>query len=554
MIPSPWNLWLACADPEPTHASVPPRAPSVPIALHGGGVATEGAAFSAVDAENAGWLVGRPDGTLVHALLPEGAHPFRTVLDGDVAWATLRDGGLARWDLDTPSPEVVDTCSGPRGIDRFEGGVIVACVDGMVVLHGPSGAILEQHEVGSDLRDVVVEGDTVWFSRFLDAQIVATRASNLRILTETSPQDAAVDPKEGFEPSVAWRMVAHPLGGVAMLHQMDTIASVLQEDWSAERTPSGPGIAACNAMLHQRITHARLDPATGALVVRTSGPLGDAVVAQDLAFDGAGRVIVSVTGVRDGASPADLLSFDQELEASEACVEPLERWPGAEAVGIAMLGDGRPVVVDHPFRVRVDGSVVHDSGRARGSGQDAFHRPPAHGSMACASCHPEGGDNGHLWPIAYYRPTRAMRVAGRLEDRNPYHWDGSLESMTALLDQLSVHLGGTVGSGVARFAEGLQPVRLRPEGSEPEGEALFQSSGCTLCHSGPAYTTNEILFDGSFETKVPSLLGVGYGRAWMSSACADTLKDRFDDPCADEDHLVTSAADRKLLARFLETL
>jgi hypothetical protein len=60
------------------------------------------------------------------------------------------------------------------------------------------------------------------------------------------------------------------------------------------------------------------------------------------------------------------------------------------------------------------------------------------------------------------------------------------------------------------------------------------------------------------EFQVPSLLGVGTRLPLMHDGCAETLRDRFDDPdCGGHDHGDTSqlsSSDVDALVTFLETL
>src|SRR5205814_63918 len=61
-------------------------------------------------------------------------------------------------------------------------------------------------------------------------------------------------------------------------------------------------------------------------------------------------------------------------------------------------------------------------GRREDTGHTIFHASAgAFSNIACASCHPEGGDDGHTWKLAE-GARRSMSLHGGVV--TPLHWEG----------------------------------------------------------------------------------------------------------------------------------
>jgi cytochrome c peroxidase len=193
-----------------------------------------------------------------------------------------------------------------------------------------------------------------------------------------------------------------------------------------------------------------------------------------------------------------------------------------------------------------------------------FHTATS-GGIACMSCHPEAGDDGHTWGL-FEGSVRTQSLKGGLTPTAPFHWKGELKDMTALLGETFVHrMGGTMPS--AAVTQDLGDWLDRVPASRPsvtasadvvaKGQALFNSAGCTACHSGPAFTNNatvDVGTGGSFQ--VPSLRGVASRGPWLHDGCAKTLEDRFG-TCGGTNHGNTSnlgASDVSALVAYLRSL
>ncbi len=186
--------------------------------------------------------------------------------------------------------------------------------------------------------------------------------------------------------------------------------------------------------------------------------------------------------------------------------------------------------------------------------------------VACATCHPEGGDDGHVWLLdGQHRRTPSLR--GTIQGTAPYHWPGDEVDMNALVvDVYDGRMGGapldsTQTSDLEAWVEAI-PAPPAPSwidaASAARGKALFSSSaGCSTCHSGAKLTNNQTMnvgTGGSFQ--VPPLVGVGWRTPLLHDGCAETLGARFT-TCATSAHgklAGLSAADIADLEMYLESL
>lgn len=212
--------------------------------------------------------------------------------------------------------------------------------------------------------------------------------------------------------------------------------------------------------------------------------------------------------------------------------------------------------------IQLPGGLGYDAGR------ELFHTQTS-ARIACASCHPEGRDDGQVWNFVNVGLRRTQSVAGHILGRAPYHWDGDLKDLGQLMDQVFTQRmsGGSV-SGTAVSALGLwldrvpapAPAPMTDPAAVARGQALFESPdvGCATCHAGPLLTNNQ-RFDvhtgGVF--KVPSLVGIGARPPYLHDGCATTLAERFGECGGGDAHGHTSAlTDPQIadLVAYLESL
>lgn len=111
---------------------------------------------------------------------------------------------------------------------------------------------------------------------------------------------------------------------------------------------------------------------------------------------------------------------------------------------------------------------------------------------ACASCHPDGRDDGLVWSTPK-GPRQTVLLAGRLARPAPYGWDGKHESLGAHMKVTMQNLRGfglpdkAIGK-LAAYLVTLPPPPKKEKPLTPEqakGRDLFASakSGCAGCHA-----------------------------------------------------------------------
>jgi cytochrome c len=201
------------------------------------------------------------------------------------------------------------------------------------------------------------------------------------------------------------------------------------------------------------------------------------------------------------------------------------------------------------------------------TGHDIFHSNSG-GNIACASCHPEGGDDGRVWSFDKLGQRRTPSLRGTVQGTAPYHWGGEMQDFPTLVaDVFQSRMSGPVladdqtaalSGWVNRIPAPVAPAPLDPA-SAARGKTLFEgSASCSSCHGGAKLTNNASVDVGTGQAfQVPSLLGVGYREPFMHDGCASTLKDRFDGTCGGDLHgtiLGLSDQDRSDIVAYLQTL
>jgi cytochrome c553 len=170
-------------------------------------------------------------------------------------------------------------------------------------------------------------------------------------------------------------------------------------------------------------------------------------------------------------------------------------------------------------------SVVLPGASRKHTGHELFHLSTAE-AVTCASCHPEGQEDGHVWNFAGVGDRRTQAVSGGILGTEPFHWSGDLANFEKLV--LETFYGRMAGPA-------MQPAHLdalaqwidkvpRPKGLVPADPMV----GCAGCHGGEKMTNNgtfDVETGGVFQ--VPSLLGLGFRAPYMHQGCAQTLADRF---------------------------
>lgn len=564
--------------------------------------------LSVVDLNGERWL-----GEVAFA---RGAEPGRVVEGeaGTVYVVLRRAGAIAAVSLGTRAIiGEYPVCAAPRGaaFDPDAAELHVACASGRFVTLSASGAPLREVRLPNDLRDVVLENGNLWVSRFRSAEVlrldtsgaIAERLAPPTLVRSRLDADFVTISAE-FEPNTAWRMTANPAGGVAMVHQRSTTEEISLEPEASGATAYGSAGGNCNGILRSSVTTFE----RGGRV--SSGPDVARTLPVDLVMLPDGRALVLGAGKSDVNAPRSSVVFPgddgvafggglpfidvfgapvtvvnvddgtRECAGETLPADPPEIGPEQYVVSVAALSGARRSAVlqmrdpaqlvilgDGPPRViPLGGDSVADTGF------DLFHRD-AEAGISCASCHPGGTDDGHVWRFEGQGPRRTQPIDVGLEGTAPFHWDGTLPDVTELMSQVFVdRMGGVHQSperreALERWLFALQPPAADPA-SEPDrafrGRRLFDSFevGCADCHRGARLTDNNS-YDVATgrpgeKFQVPSLLGLGARSRLIHDGCAGSLAERFGPTCGGGDrHGRVSQLDAEELLdliAYLETL
>jgi hypothetical protein len=241
---------------------------------------------------------------------------------------------------------------------------------------------------------------------------------------------------------------------------------------------------------------------------------------------------------------------------------------GAGAAGIAVSTDEKTAWVDLAFeggvaRLSLDGGAEPPHVRRRPvtalrwsdqalEGRRLFHdarrsQLTSAGVVTCASCHPDGGEDGLGWFI--HTPTIAPKFRrtppawmGR-SDLLPLHWDSEFKDARELVGETVAQLMGGTGNlvdldSIVAYMGEIPLPGVPATDSEAEwlcrerGAQVFEAAACRTCHTGPQFS------DGLAHTirlapsdpdglvgpvQTPSLLGVRARAPWLHDASALTL-------------------------------
>jgi hypothetical protein len=511
--------------------------------------------------------------------LQSGDEPGRLVEDGiGRVHIALRSGG-ALVTIDPGSGSIIarrSVCPAPRGVawDSTTDLVWVACATGeLVALPAAGGPIAKQWVVERDLRDVTIRNGAISVTEFRSAQI-------LRLAADGSiARRDSIQPNGLTTPQVAWRAVESSTYGTFVVHQDDSTVSI------PTNTMGAYGLGSCGAVSS---SCAMIDDATGAEVGTSS--LSGAVLPVDFAITPDGTSLLAVfagngfssSGLElqvlaidsfssPGNSPpcppsvgssfpasgfevdAGIVAFDASglADVSTGFVAPA--FMPEQAVAVAFDSAGRVLVqsrepavlhildlqaVGNGLSNPLGGSPVVLSSTSRDDlGHDIFHAT-AGAPIACASCHPEGGDDGHVWILdGFARRTPSLR--GTIAGTAPYHWPGDQPDFPTLTNNVYTgRMGGQELTSVqtAALQSWVQSIPAPPAPSwldaaaASRGKQVFEGSSakCATCHSGPKLTDNDTLNVGTCGAfQVPPLVGVGWRAPLMHNGCATTLADRF---------------------------
>ncbi len=517
--------------------------------------------------------------------------PGRVVEDGKGrVHVVLRHGG-AIVSIDPVAGTVLarrNVCKLPRGIawDAEVDQLHVTCLTGELYTMPTAGdAAPTIRKIGDDLRDIVVNQGQLIVSRFRSTDtIVVDRGGKPIAHTRLHPValSSGTPTSSIFDPAVAWRMRAMPKrNAVAIVHQRGGATPV---------STSAGGYAqkqACGSS----IVHSAVSIVSSNGDVQESPPIPGSVLPVDFAISPDETKIAIVNAGNDGTDhdsgqpsvqvfPMSVMLPPGSTSGPSAgaplpidCLSMLPFTPPA-ANAIAVAFDKRNNVVTQsrqPAELFIGStSIALDSTSVEDTGHKIFHLSASiGGGVACASCHPEGGEDGRTWVFQGLGRRRTQTLRGGIMQTAPFHWAGDETDISALMnDVFAKRMGGGKLSAdrIAALSGWLDKVPASPKlapvnsAAADRGKAIFEGSAdCSSCHNGHLLTNHKTVDVGTGAPfQVPVLAGIRFRAPFMHDGCAATLLDRFTNECGGGDkHGKTSQLTNGQLAdlvEYLETL
>jgi len=582
---------IGCTPGEDDPVENPPPPWGVPISGGNLHITRDGAAVIAdADRDRILMVDLATQGILGEVAIPND-EPGRIVEDGaGRVHVALRRGGALLTFTNGRSGEMLarrSICAEPRGLawDAATDLVHVACAGGeLVSMPASGGAPVRTMRLDRDLRDVVVSGSRLVVTRFRSSELMTVDTQG-SVLARTVPptvqrfgfeSDTSTDPfDDGLAdavPTIAWRTIALPNGRVLVSHQRQVKGKLKTETGGYGGGCGGKGpVESALTVIDSGLPPAAVAPfAQGALPIDLAVSPNGQMVAVATAGDNMVRTTsVGTLGSRDqdkcggGGFPGDPRNpgdaGDELGTPTSIAFAPnndlVIYYPEVPALVVRKVatGGGSNTIV-------LPGGFGYDSGR------QLFHKQTALG-LSCASCHPEGRDDGLVWNFEDIGTRRTQSLGGNLLARGPFHWVGDMDDLEVLMDDVFANrmAGGEVTNSQRRSLgpwldriPAPAPVATTNASAVERGRDLFAATGCGTCHGGALFTNNKIVDVGTGgKFKVPSLLGIAARAPYMHDGCAATLRDRFGACGGGDAHGLTSTlapAQIDDLVAYLESL
>lgn len=531
-----------------------------------------------------------PDRDLVHVVdldagevrhtiaLKPGDQPHRIALGSDgKAHVVLRGaGGIATID---PIAGTVTArhalCPEPRGIafHDLDSSLYVACAGGSLLRLSEAGAVLDRWELEPDLRDVIIVDGEVKVSLFRSAAILGLDRSRIEL-----PGD------EDAVPRVAWRTWVTGSGDIAILHQTASKRPVPINPDPGE-IPEGGSPYGGGGFCQLGIVNTAITTIAGGHINTTT--LFDSNLTVDAAFSPDGSVVaMAVPGVArpedrvesrrrdaDVSAPPQITRAAVRVDPAEGpSCPPHDETDYGQATAVAFTAGGRLVVQSRePARIMVIDNALEGGletiplpGESRfDTGHEIFHRATDSG-LSCASCHPEGTDDGHVWNFDGLGPRRTQPIDVGLADTAPYHWDGDMPDFDVLMSEVLAHRMGGKRQSAARadsftrwiFAQErpAAAVGVDEAALATAGKTLFATYDCTRCHDGPALGGQRTERIAGQDKQVPTLRRISLHPPFMHDGRAATLEAAVRDMIETTRGTSAPDADVDAIAAYLRTL
>ena len=313
----------------------------------------------------------------------------------------------------------------------------------------------------------------------------------------------------------------------------------------------------------------------------TSPAMNDMVLPVDAAISSQGRIAVIAAGNSHLFSNNLTIITAAQVDSNRDCTQPggddpLPGIPMGQPTAVGWLDENTLVVQSRePANLQIlrqfQTPVFIDLSNVRreDTGHAVFHSNSGVG-VACASCHPEGGDDGRTWVFDPIGPRRTQSLRGGILQTAPFHWDGELSNMQVLFDEVMVkRMSGPAlpdgqVSALAGWVDKVPAVSVSPAADAAaveRGRAIFNDpngAACASCHSGARFTNNaayDVGTGGRFQ--VPTLVDIAFRAPYIHDGCAATLRDRFGACGGGDRHGRTSQLSQAQigdLVSYLETL
>jgi mono/diheme cytochrome c family protein len=556
--------------------------------------------------------------------LQAGDEPGRSVEDGSKRVHVALRGSGAIAVIDTVSGTLLErraVCKAPRGLayQPSTAQIHVACSEGKLVsLSAQDGSVARTLTLDTDLRDVLVRGTDLLVTRFKSAELLRIGSAGTLDKRSAIPRgtgllsqpakdsdnnlEAPTSKEVTVEPGTAWRAVGTSSGGAVIVHQQAVVDPIDITAPSTQGSAYGGGSFDCSGIVKSTVTAIAPDGTVVSSTIQGAPMPVDVAVSPDqqwiaiahagqadfeaprpqLVFpssDGSPGPVATGGGFAGGFSVT--LMSQQTLNTGTRCAfsegfvpvqEPVTavaftpsgkllaqtRQPAQLYIVSDLQGGGQPTIVALPGDSRLD------------TGHELFHRD-AGGGIACASCHPEGGEDGKTWRFSDTGERRTQALHVGLRDTAPFHWAGDLANVGELMSAVFVGRMGGVRESDERLGalqewlfslEAPPAIRDATDEAAVRGRALFNSEsvGCATCHSGGKLTNNQTVAIDSVnkqQLQVPSLVAIGYRAPFMHTGCAATLAARFDPACGGNSHGNVAGLDQSQLSdlvAYLESL
>jgi mono/diheme cytochrome c family protein/cytochrome c553 len=323
-----------------------------------------------------------------------------------------------------------------------------------------------------------------------------------------------------FTPRVAWRMVSGS-NATVMVHQRSQISPITG---SCEGSSYG----------------GKGQVGTVHSVVEQVTPIGTMVVGLALKAVLPVDVAVSADGTRMAIAAAGSGVHTWQQAFSSSGFVP--NHPGIHATAVLYRNDTLVAFTREPAMLHLISpsntfqTLTLNTVNVASTGHELFHRPTA-SQIACASCHPEAGEDGHVWNLPE-GPRRTPTLRGGLTSTAPFHWSGDQATIGSLMSDVLVKRMGGVPQSPARADATLrwldgQPALPAPSGLDApaiaRGSLLFSgAAGCASCHSGALGTNNANANVGTGALfQVPRLVELAHRAPYFHDGRIQTMPERF---------------------------